>query len=159
MPPLIFNPGKHGEMRPWLSVFLAPLRAIFFSFQAAEEGGGSRSPSPWALVPAAWGQSGERQPAPSAPMGNTLHPVSAMSISGRKTFLCTVLTSRFPLGLSGSVCTPFQGESPHSTFWPFEKCITKIQICSACCLRMLSIAFAVEPCGTLKALSLECLCV
>lgn len=41
MPPLRLNPGKHRQMQPSLSVFLAPLRAIFSSFPAAGAGGGS----------------------------------------------------------------------------------------------------------------------
>lgn len=104
-------------------------------------------------------ESGEGQSSPSLPTGNTLHPLAATSISGRKTFPCTAVTSRFPLGPSGTVRTPFQGKNPHITFWPFEKCITKTQICSACCPHTLTMAFAVQPCGTLKALSLECSCV
>lgn len=104
-------------------------------------------------------ESGEGQSAASIPVVNTLHPLSAMSISGRKTFLCAVLTSRFPLGLSGSVCAPFWDTIPHSTFLPLEKSITKIQICSACCLHVLTVAFAIQPCGTLKALPLQHLCV
>lgn len=103
-------------------------------------------------------ESGEGQSAP-VPTGNTLHPLAATSISGRKTFPCTAVTSRFPLGPSGTVRTPFQGKNPHITFWPFEKCITKTQICSACCPHTLTMAFAVQPRGALKALSLECSCV
>lgn len=40
MPPLSFNPGKHRQMKPSLSVFLASLRAIFSYFPAAGAGGG-----------------------------------------------------------------------------------------------------------------------
>lgn len=160
MLPLIFNPGKHEEMRPWWSVFLAPLRAIFSSFQAAEEGGGSRSPAPWSLVPAAWEQSqGKGNQLLLFPWATHCTPCLQWAFLGGRHFSVLSLTPDSPWGCLGLYVPLLGGKTPHSTFWPFEKCITKIQFCSACCLHMLTMAFAVQPCGTLKALSLECLCV
>lgn len=123
---------------------------------------GRRRQQPSPLVPGLSSlkpASGEGQSAASIPVVSTLHPSSAMGISWRKTFLCTILTSGSPLGLSGSVRAPLWDTISHSTFLPFEKSMTKIQICSARCLHMLTMAFAVQPCGTLKALSLQHLCV
>lgn len=88
------------------------------------------------------------------PFSQAIH-LSAMSNCWRKTFLHAMLTKRVLLGQSRSVLTPCQGESPHGTFWSWERYWYDLHL-STCYLQLLTMPFAVQPCGSPKALSLEC---
>lgn len=133
----------------------SPSKSNLLLISGSEEGGGSRSPAPQSLTPAVRPEPRKDNQPLLFSWGTRCTPCLQQAFLGGRCFSILPSSPDFPVAIQ---VRTYQGKSPHTAFRSFEKCVTEIQLFSACCLHILTVAFALQPCDALKALSLECLC-